>query len=764
MMDGPTAPRMDYVSLLRRVAAHHWKLILVTFVAVSIPVAVWALAIVPKTYEAKATIFIEDTTRGGPALIRDWTPPSDASFQIAILRSRSLAEGVVESLSRQATEELLGQSMHRDYLLEVQNAVRRLLGHELIVYSPQQRALAELQRTRVQFNALLSGEVEIRTVAYQPRVAMELANAYVEVLQARSRSYAREEARVTREFIENFLSQTKTALQESEEAAAKFQRGKGTISISQRSGLELTKLAQMENTLADIDASKEIAKVRLNYLKGGKDITGRPIPVAARLAVQQLRERLAHLEERLAALLERYTEQHPQVAATQGEIKQVQGNLSAALQSLQDPKPGTQFKLGAAERAAMSKQMADLEVEISSLEAKEEVLKQRVASFSRNLSTFSQSELEGLSLVRKVETQRNLYSLLSERLGTARIQEQAEARGLRVIDLASLPASPSSSPVNKRILLGIFMGLGLGMGVAALIEYFNRPVETVDAVAQLTGLPVLGWLPAAELRELKNGGGLEPLNFVEGPTPRALPAEGCRSIRTSLESLSRRQTLRTMMVTSPGPREGKSTILLNLGWTFWELGQRVIVVDTDLRRPALHRAIRSQSPLGLGELLSGKATWDQVQRPMKDDLIFVPAGTTKVTNPGAVLRAENIRQFLDVVQDRADLVLFDSAPVLAVSDNLILASMVDGVILVVRAGHTQQRDLLRAQEQLERVGATILGIVLNQVPPRETRRYYAPYADYYGVGDVILSEKSPWNPLSWWRPRHPKGNGKGATR
>lgn len=760
-----TAPPVNYLSLLRRVAGNHWRLILLLFLGVALPVAGWALMLAPKTYEAVATIFIEDPKKKDAGLLRDWTPPSDASFQIALLRSRSLAEGVVENLPRQAIEELLGRAMYRDYLLETQNAIRRLLGQELIVYSPQQRALAELQKARVRFTPLTSGEVEIRTLAYQPRVAMDLANTYVEVLQARSRSYAREEARATREFIESFLNQTKTALQESEEALAKLQRTKGTINLPQRSTLELTKLAQLENTLADIQATREIAKVRLNFLKGGKDATGKPLPAATRLIVQQLRERLADLEGKLAALQEKYTDQHPQVMATRAEIKEVQGNLGASLQSLQEPSPATQVRLGAAERAMLAKQMAALEVEISSLEAKEEVLKQRIAALSRNLSTLSSEQMESAKVLRKVETQRNLYALLSERLGTARIQEQAEGRGSRVIDLAALPLAPSNSQANKIIVLGLLLGLGLGVGVAGLIEYFNQPIETEDEITQVTGLPVLGWLPTVERGSGKGDRPRGPLSFIETLTPLSLPLEGCRSIRTSLEALGRERGLRTIMLASPGPREGKSTVLLNLGWVFWEIGRRMIMVDSDLRRPSLHRALRSSSQSGLSDLLTANVSWDQVRQPIKEDLSFLPAGSTKATSPGGLLSTDKIRKLLDLLKDRADIVLFDSAPILAVSDNLLLASMMDGVILVVRAGHTQCRDLLRAKDQLERAGARLLGVVLNQVSPRETRRYYARYGAYYQPGDGLPHRKSSWNPRSWWRSRHPHRNGrKGALR
>jgi len=759
MMDEPTAAGVNYVSLFRRVVKR-WKLILVIFLAVAIPVTVWAKLWFPKTYEASATIFIEDSRRGGPTFLAEWLPPSDASLQLAILRSRSLAEAVAEALPRESVEDLFNQSMNRDYFRDIQNIVRRLIGNEPIVESPQQRATAELLAARVRFTPMPSGEVQIQASALSPRAAMDLANTYVEVLQSRSRSYRREAARATREFIEHFLAQTKTGLQEAEDSLTKYQRTRGVINVPQRSALELAKLAQMETTLADIQASKEIAKVRLNFLKGGRDASGRVPPAAVKVALQQLRDRLAQLEDKLAGLLEKYTEQHPLVVTTQAEIKQVRASVSTTLQSLQDPRPGAEIRLGPAERAALSKQMADLEVEVSSLEAKEEILTRQIARLSRNLSTLSVDDMENLQAIRRAETQRNLYNLLSERLSTARIQEQAEGRGLRVIDLAALPASPASSPVNKWILMRLLIGLGLGIGVAALIEYLNQPIETEDDITRATGLPVLGWLPRVELGQVTS----MPLSFVETPTPLALPAEGCRAIRTSLESLSRQRNLRTIMLASAGPKEGKSTVLLNLGWVFHELGRRLIVVDSDLRRPSLHRALRSPSQSGLADLLADDISWDQAQRSIKEDFVLLPAGNARVANPGALLSADKIRRFLDLATERGDLVLFDSAPLLAVSDNLILASMVDGVVLVVRAGQTQRRDLIRVKDQLEKVGAFLLGVVLNEVSPRETRRYYSRYADYYGPGD-LPSLQNPWNPRSWLRRRRAKGNGrKGVLR
>ena len=741
--ESTTSPDVDYLRLLRRIA-NRWRLIALISLAIVLPVTAYAVVFVPKMYEAVAKIFFEDPRRLQAGMMRDWMPASDASFQLAILKSRSLAEAVVENLPRETTEELLARAMHRDYLLEGRNLFRRAMGQDSIIYSPQQRAVTELQSARVTFTPLPSGEVEIRAVAYAPRVAMDLANTYVEVLQTRSRSNIRDEARTSREFIETLLNQTKTSLQQSEEQLAKVARGR-SLRMPERNAIEAAQLSQLENSLAEIQGSKEIAKVRLAQLKG-KDASGRPVPQAAQ---QQVTRRLLQLQEKLAGLRERYTDSHPLVKATQAEIKDAQDMLTAGPQGLPERVAAPQF--GAAERAASAKQIADLEQEVSALETREEILKQRLARTSQGLSNLGAEELEVAKLRQSVESQRNLVTTLSEKLGTVRIQEQGEDRGLRLIDLAALPQRPSSVPAMRVILLGMVGGLGLGIGLAGLLEYFKQPMETEEDITAATGLPVLGWLPTIQgSGRPDRGPEREPMSFIDVFAPNTLPIEACRSIRVSLLSMYRAEDVRTIMLASAGPGEGKSTVALNLSYVFAQAGRRLLMVDGDLRRPSLNRPLRLPVKPGLVDVLASHLPLAAALQPIKDGFQLLAAGTTDGADPGVLLSADNISRLFDLAKGHADLVVFDSAPVLAVADNLALASMVDAVILVVRAGVTQRRDLVRAKAMLDKVRAPVVGAVLNRVSSRETRRYYRSYSGYYGVGEGTSVRRRFRSAQSWW--------------
>src|SRR2546428_10674358 len=562
MVEELSGPHVGYLGLLRRIASH-WRLSLIVCVGVAAPVAVWALLFLPKSYEAVAAIFIEDPRRGSVSTLRDWMPAGDASYQQAVLRSRSLAAAVVDNLPQDSMNELIRHAMHRDYVLAGQNLIRRLLGHEPVVFSPQQRAVRELLTARVRFESLPSGEVEIRAIAYHPQVAKDLANTYIEVLQSRSRSHIRDEARATRQFIENLLAQTKANPQEAEYSLTKHQRG-GTLELPQRSSVEIAQLAQLESNLADIQASEEIPKRRLAGLKGGKDSAGMP----GRAARQALSERLAALEAKLATLEEKYASEHPLVKSTQAEINELKTALAAPPSISPAGRPAIRLTLRPADPAAVTQQVTDAEVELTSLQNREDVLKQRVARLSSRLSALGAEEWETSKVLRRVETHRSLYATLSEKLGTARVQEQGADRGLRVIDRATLPLGPNNAPAKKIILLGILLGLGLGVGVAGVIETLNQPIETDDAVFDAPGLP-------------------------------------CHS------------------------------------------------------QP------------GLADMLTSNVGWPRAGQGIREGFVFLPAGSTGTAKAGVVLAVARLRGVLELLARHAVLVLFDSAPVLAVADNLI---------------------------------------------------------------------------------------------
>jgi capsular exopolysaccharide synthesis family protein len=185
-------------------------------------------------------------------------------------------------------------------------------------------------------------------------------------------------------------------------------------------------------------------------------------------------------------------------------------------------------------------------------------------------------------------------------------------------------------------------------------------------------------------------------------------------------------------VTSPGAHEGKSTVLLNLALAFNETGRRVLIIDADLRRPSLHRALGVTNEGGLADMLQRDEVWPEAFRGISPGIEFLPSGM-KIHNPGSLLSSPRMAKILQYARERADVVLVDCPPVLAVSDCLPLTTHVDGVLMVVRFATTQRRNVVRAKQLLDKVGASLIGAVVNGLSPRETKRKYAEYSHYVGV-------------------------------
>jgi polysaccharide biosynthesis transport protein len=731
-------PSIDYyMRLVRRVAVNRRGLILAVFVAVALPIIVGTLVATQDTYEASATLFLV-AEKNDAAFQREFTNPEVSALYQVMLRSRSMAQAVGEMLPKESRDELSRRIGFDDYALLLQNQLRRWRGQEVVVYSPSELSLRELREARMAFDIARDGTVTITATAFSPRVAADLANTYVEVLLSRTGSFARQQARATRELLESHVVQARTSQREAQDSLRRFQaQAGGVVNLPDEARIDLQRLTQFEAALSDTQVSREIAQSRLAYLRG--DAKSAAQPAALDASTQSLRERVTQLEAKLAALDEKYTERHPLVQTVRSELQDAQDRLKGALQGVQIPRPGGAASLKPSEKSQLSKQMASLEVEILSLRLKEEALQQRIVRLKKSMSAIGVREQEYVLLAGSVEAQAKMTGILAEKLAAARIGEQTPLRGIQVIDPATPPAQPRSKKPLKVILFGLLAGLGLGAAAAALREHASHVIETEQEVAAATGLSVLGSIPIAPRRlgapATEDGW---PTIFVAAQEPHSLPADSCRAIRTAIDchSLGLERPIKTLLVTSPGAHEGKSTVLLNLALAFVETGRRVLVIDADLRRPSLHRALGVSNEGGLADLLRKGDSLPEAWRTMAPGFHFLPSGI-KTANPGGLLSSRHMVTLLEEARERMDVVLIDAPPVLAVSDALPIIAHVDGVLLVTRFAQTQRRSIVRAKDLLAKTRAQLIGVVVNGLSARETRRYYAEYNHYVkGGGDA----------------------------
>jgi len=254
------------------------------------------------------------------------------------------------------------------------------------------------------------------------------------------------------------------------------------------------------------------------------------------------------------------------------------------------------------------------------------------------------------------------------------------------------------------------------------------------------------------LPSFRNGHGAEgpPLPFYLGRFfSRFSPeAEEYRSLRTAIELTLHGREAKTFLVTSPGPGEGKSTLVANLGLLFWEFGRNVLLVDCDLRMPSLHKIFGLRNAKGLTDLLVGNADPLTLPIKLKDGFAVVPRGGA-ASHPSVLLRSLAFRKVLALYREQADVILMDSSPLLAVSDVIQIVPASDAVILVVQAGQTQRRDVVKAKRLLAAARASLLGTVLNQVEPADGPSYYrgGRYRNYFYDGhvtrDVMIRRAGP---------------------
>ncbi len=298
------------------------------------------------------------------------------------------------------------------------------------------------------------------------------------------------------------------------------------------------------------------------------------------------------------------------------------------------------------------------------------------------------------------------------------------ANAPKVILDATLPQSPSAPKKKLIIAVGILLGLVLGIGLAFIRERLDDSLRGRGDLEDLLGAPVLAVVPRVTGWKKKD----EP-HLISIEQPKASVAEVYRTLRTSVLFASAQRGLKTLMVTSPTAGEGKTTTASNLAVVLSDAGKRVILVSSDLRKPRIHRFFSLSNEKGLSSVLAGEVKpWEAMADPGRGHLRVLTSGPVPA-HPAELLQSEQMGELIEELREVADFVILDTAPVLLVADALAIAPLADGVLLIVDAEGTHRGAVIQAREQLEQVGAPLIGAVLNNFDPSKAR---SPYYGYYG--------------------------------
>jgi capsular exopolysaccharide synthesis family protein len=669
---------------------------------------------------------------GRSPVFDEFSPYRPVPVQLAILRSRSLAEAVVDNLQRESFEELATVGY-------------RFLPRRDSESEPmRQRALAELMGGRVKFSPMVGGDsgslVAISADASLPTAAVDIVNTYIAQLLARTQSFNVDDAKVSREFLERQVADVQKTLKASENALRQFTAAHGNVRVPEQSQASVARLSQTETLLGDLQANRKMSEARLHSLQEkaraqAKQIADAsrasgPGPAAVPLNVQRLREQLTQLENNLLELRVTFTDEHPRVVRVKDRIADVQRQLQVALKETAASSGGAVPAIASPlERVNFAEQIATLESSLQAMAAQEEALTKLASTLRASLTGLSQSEQRYTALMREVDSTRTTYNMLADKLTAARIREQGEMKAVQVIDPPGPPTREDSARHPLFVLAALVGSVCMGVGVPAFLEWRDRLVESEDDVKYCTGLPALAVVP----RLHRNTPCVVPALDTAQPTADAfLFLEGFRTLRAAVQLGATGGPVRTLLISSPHPNEGKSMTVANLGFVLAEAGYRVIVADTDFLRPTLTKKLNAQGS-SLSDTVPSGSVEDSLT--MIGDGLWVAGQMATLEAPArSRLATRGAKELVSTVAERADIVIFDSSPVLVVQESLFLASAVDGVILVAKAGSTRCRDLAKAKQILEGAGAKVLGTIINCIPVSQLRGQYTTYAKAYYTG------------------------------
>lgn len=649
-----------------------------------------------------------------------------------ILQSRTLARRVIDAMKLEHVPEFNAKSSWKPLgdatNTKPEEAKIDPKYHNLIQNFSSRLTVAPIRRSR-----LVDISFESKDPALAASVVNTLCNTYIEQnLEVKYQATLK-----ASDWLRTQLDDLKAKLEKSEEKLQQYARANSILFVDDKQSIISQKLKQMEEEYTKAEADRIQKESLYGQVKNG-DISSVPGILDNRLYQEQAMK-LADLRREYSDLSATFTPEYPKVKRLKSQMDEMERSIKG-------------------ERVSYARRVAD---EYHAAVQRVRLLKETVQRQTREFNDIGEKSIEYNILKREVDSYRQVYDGLLQRLKEAGVSAGLKASNIRLVDQAETPIRPARPRKMLNLALGLIAGLGLGMGLAFFQEYLDNTLKTPDDVQRYLRLPTLGVIPAALQGKRGKlpygyGYGSEKRNELPKAASKAITAgrhpeligdategvlsEAYRSLRTSVLLSSSGRPPKVLLITSGQPGEGKSTTVVNLAMTLVQLGGKVLVIDTDMRRPRVASLLQlKNSPIGLSTYLTGQSTLDEVIVPTSVPQLFaVPCGPIP-PNPAELISSEPMRQLLEDAPKRFDYVILDSPPVLHVSDARILAAQVEAVILVAHGGSTPRELVNHAKSHLQQVNANIIGVALNNVDFSAVGydyyyRYYRGSGYGYGYG------------------------------
>ena len=703
--------------ILRR----RWTVISVTLIAAALSLII--SFVTRPVYKASGTVMIEKEPNilSFEDIFQIETFRDDYfQTQYKLLQSRNLAERTIERLKLWEKKEFSGgKEVTAD---ELKNPVFR---RKLVDKFLDRLEVKPIRMTRL---------VEVSFKTGDPVLASDSVNALFDSFIDMNIEAKYETTEQATEFLSQQINDLKKEISQKEQELQNYGQEKDIVILSEKETTVLDKLGEINKALTEA----QIERVRKeSYYNGIKNASLDFIPEAMNNPlIQRLREEYLKLSREYAKMQEKFQPEYPEMLRLKAELDSARGLLKNETQRLV--------------QAAYSDYQSALKKEFSLRELFDQ---QKEEAFRLNSNAILYN-----SLKIELENKKNLLESLLKRQSETGVSARLKGlrtSNIRVIDRADIPLRPHSPKKFRNLLLALFLGLFGGLGLALVMEYLDNTIKSAEDVERYSGLPTLGVVPVFDQDAILNGHyyayrsgeeegdqkkkkrkqekitgvATEPrsIELISYFAPESTFAESYRSLRTALLLSGPLSSLKSLIITSPLPNEGKSVTISNLAVSLAQMEKKVLLIDADLRRPKQHRIFSLKNHDGLSNYLTiGLDLKDLIKRTIVPSLYLINSGPIP-PNPAELLSSGRMQTLLEKLKKDFDFVLVDTPPILSVTDSQILGKMVDGLVLVVQADRTPKEALRQTREIVDLLQLKTFGAVINALSLDNGSYYYRRY-------------------------------------
>ena len=709
----------DYIAVVLK---RKW-IVLSFFIAVVVTTAIFTSFMIP-LYRSTVVVKI-DKQSPNVLSFKDMTRGLDADTyetQKELLKSRSLAERVIRRLNLDKNPQFMPVENKLSALISaitnpIINVVFSLLpsgaedGGKTVEGMPKKAQKEEIPvylsnalTSRLEVVPVKNSQlIKVSFISNNPEISLIVANAIADEYisyDLDSRVGAGSEAKT---FLEKQIENTKAKVEVSEKNLNEYASRNEIIFLDDDKQSVLSrKFAEISSALS-AETTERMQKEAL-YRQIKETGTNNPVIINNGL-IQGLKSQHATLEAEYLNLSKTFTPDYPKMK-----------NLKSQLDALRDRIEHEKANL-----------IKSVESDYKASLKKEAYLRAAMEGQKKKVLDFQERAVQYQSLKREVQVNKELHNNLLQRLSEVGVAALSKSTNIQIVDNALYPKYPYKPDKVQNFLLSVFFGLLGGVGLAFLVDYFDNSVKDTDDIERRIHLTSLGMIPyQAQLSGEKR----PQMISSEFTNP---VAEAFRSISTFIMLSSAAKPPKTILITSPGEKEGKTTICINIAAALAESLGKGIIIDADMRRPKLHHSFSVDNKTGLSSCLSGNGGVEGIHSGMikptsVKDLSILTSGPVP-PNPSKLLHSNRMKDLLDALNDIYNFVIIDAPPIMGMPDSIVLSSYVDGTILVVKAGETQRNAISTAKQIFNSVNCNLLGVVLNGVKKDDLK--YGSYSNYY---------------------------------